>query len=115
MEKTYTVLAKFSGEQVEYIKAREDCTLMEPEIGERYWCCHVITSPVVSFYETPAGYIVNTKNSTYRCFVASLNDIDYLASANNLPQMFKHDSAALYWGHDTREKEVYNGLWKQPN
>lgn len=74
-----------------YIKSRyideevnPDGRLKKPRIGDSYLACGLVTSIVQRFKPFLNGWEVQTQNSIYRFFTASMLEVDNIAKDNNL-------------------------------
>ena len=101
------IAVRFTGRKV--VKARplsgvDD--LPEPIIGKGYFCCHLATSMVESFYPLDnGGWCVKTLNSTYHFFKGTIDDVDKLVAEFALvgPAQSNPPSLSFYW----REKKEH--------
>jgi len=117
-EKQYVVALKVKGKVnpfcyggYTYIKARPvddqmvidmtaNCKVLQtPVEGDRYFNCHLLTSPVVSFKSFKNGWEVQTENSLYQFFVTDMDEIKRLAGENKFsgPGKLNDVSESLYW------------------
>ena len=97
-----SILAKMDGDKVLYLKARPGGDLPEPIVGERYLFCGMVTTPVQSFEKAGDGWRVETENSTYLCWLDTMENAEVFAKSKGLPDPFTHSSGSIYWGMDAR-------------
>ena len=88
-----------------YIKAvllNEDNEINEPVVGQKFFCCRLLTSPVVRYAKAHNGWLVETKNSNYIFMVAELEDIEKMAEQEGMKPFTKRifidpKTKSLYW------------------